>query len=102
MENNQTDFMKNRPVAAFANQTKDVFGSQKKSTRTTVTAVLIVLMLVFIIISLINSNWMACSIFTPVLVCLIIALFIGHRADKYNTPPEPQDSSDAIFKEHDI
>lgn len=102
MENNQTDFMKNRPVAAFANQTKDVYGSQKSSTRTTVTAVLIALMTVFVIISLVNSNWFTFWIFTPVLVGLIIALFIGRRADRYNAPVEPHDSPEAIFKEHEI
>ena len=102
MENNQTDFMKNRPVAAYANQTKDVYGSQKKSTRTTITAVLIVVMIVFIILALIYSNWFIFWIFTPVLVGLIIALFIGRRADKYNMPVEPHDSPEAIFKEHDI
>ena len=101
MENNQTDFMKNRPVAAPANQYKDVYGSQHKSTRTAITAVLIVLMTVFVIISLINSNWLTFWIFTPVLVGLIIALFIGRRADKYNMPVEPKDSPEAIFKEHE-
>ena len=93
--------MKNRPVAAPANQYKDVYGSQHKSTRTAITAVLIVLMTVFVIISLINSNWLTFWIFTPVLAGLMIALFIGRRADKYNMPVEPKDSPEAIFKEHE-
>ena len=101
MENNQTDFMKNRPVAAYANQTKDVYGSQKKSTRTTITVILIVLMVFFIILSLVNTNWFTFWIFTPVLVGLIIALIVGRRADRYNMPVEPHDSPEALFKEHD-
>lgn len=94
--------MKNRPVASFANQTKDVFGSQQKSTRTTVTGVLIVLMLVLTVIFLINGGWIAAAIFGTILVLLIAALFIGRRADRYNTPVKPEDSPEAIFKEHEI
>lgn len=92
--------MKNRPVAAQANQYKDVYGSQQKSTRTTVTALLIVLLTVFSIISLVNQNWLLLGCFAPVLIGLIISLFIGRRADKYNMPVLPKDSPEAIFKEH--
>jgi len=101
MENNQTDFMKNRPVAAFANQTKDVYGSQQKSTRITITVILMLLMIFFVILSLVNGNWFTFWIFAPVLVGLIIALFIGRRADRHNAPVEPHDSPDALFKEHE-
>ena len=101
MENNQTDFMKNRPVAAFANQAKDVYGSQQKSTRTTITVILMLLMIVFVILSLVNGNWFTFWIFSPVLVGLIIALIVGKRADRYNMPVEPHDSPEALFKEHE-
>lgn len=101
MENNQTDFMKNRPVADKANQYKDVYGTQNKSTRTTITALLIILMTVFSIISLVNQNWVLLGLFAPALVGLIIALFIGKRADRYNMPIEPKDSPEALFKEHE-
>ena len=93
--------MKNRPVAAQANQYKDVYGSQQKSTRTTVTVVLLVLMTVFTVISLVNQNWLLLGCFAPVLIGLIISLFIGRRADRYNRPVKPHDSSEAIFKEHE-
>lgn len=102
MENNNTDFMKNRPVAAYANQTKDVFGSQQTSTRTTVTVVLMLLMLVLIIVSAVNAFWIGVGIFGTILVGLIISLIIGRRADRYNTPVKSEDSPEAIFKEHDI
>ena len=94
--------MKNRPVAAQANQYKDVYGSQSVPTRTMITTVLIILLTVFVIVSLIRSNWYTFGIFTPVLIALIISLFLGRRADKYNTPVDPKDSPDAIFKEHDL
>lgn len=101
MENNQKDFMKNRPVASFANQTKDVFGSQQKSTRTTVTAVLILLMTVLTIIFAVNGSWIVVGIFTAVLIGLLLSLAVGRRADRANSPVEPQDTPGAIFKEHD-
>ena len=93
--------MKNRPPAAFANQAKDVYGSQKKSTRTTVTAVLTILMTAFVVISLIKANWLTLFIFGSVLVGLAISLIVGCRADKYASPVKPEDSPDAIFKEHE-
>lgn len=101
MENNQTDFMKNRPVVDKANQYKDVYGSQKSSTRTTVTVTLIILMTILVIVAWINANYLWLGIFAPVLVGLIISIFIGRRADKYNTPVKPEDSPEAIFKEHE-
>ena len=94
--------MKNRPVAAYANQTKDVFGTQKTSTRTTITVVLMILMIVFIVMSAVNSFWIGVGIFGTVLFGLIISLIIGHRADRYNMPVKGKDSPEAIFKEHDI
>lgn len=100
MENNQPDFMKNRPVAGSANQIKDVYGSQKRSTRVTVTAVLAVIDLIILIIGLITGNWFLIVIFAPLLVILILSIFLGIRADRQNTPPEPTDQPDAIFKEH--
>ena len=102
MENNQTDFMKNRPPAAYANQVKDVYGSQKSSTRTTITVLLTILLAVFVIISAISGNIITLSIFSFVLIALIISLIIGYRADKNNAPIEPHDQPEAIFKEHDI
>lgn len=102
MENNQRDFMKNRPVASGANQFKDVYGSQRKSTRTTVSAVLTILMLILTVLALVYGSYLLLTFFAPVLVALIISFFVGWRADRYNTPVKPEDHPDAIFKEHDI
>lgn len=93
--------MKNRPPAAFANQAKDVFGSQHISTRTTLTVTLILLMIAFIIVSVIKANRYTLGIFGTVLIGLILSLIVGRRADRYNTPVEPQDTPGAIFREHE-
>lgn len=102
MENNQTDFMKNRPVAAAANQYKDVYGSQKKSTFTTVSAVLTVLVFILMIISIVNQNQIMMAVFIPLFIVLVISFFVARHADKQNTPPEKTDQPEAIFKDHDI
>ena len=93
--------MKNRPVADRANQYKDVYSSQSRSTRITITTLLIILLTIFSIIALINQNMILLGIFVPVLAALIISIFIGRRADKYNMPVKPSDSDEAIFKEHE-
>lgn len=93
--------MKNRPVAAAANQIKDVYSSQKPSTRLTVTAVLAVIDLIILLIGLITGNWFLTVIFGPLLVIFILSIIIGIKADRQNTPPVSKDNSDAIFKDHE-
>ena len=93
--------MKNRPAAGAANQIKDVYSSQKASTRTTVTAVLGVIDLIILLIGLITGNWFLTVIFGPLLVIFILSIIIGIRADRQNTPPVSNDTSDAIFKDHE-
>lgn len=102
MENNQTDYMKNRPVAAGANQYKDVYGSQKSSTRTTISAVLAVINLILIVIAFITGNNLMKIIFIPLFIILLISFLVGRRADKQNTPVEPKDDPEALFKDHEI
>ena len=102
MENKQTDFMKNRPVAASANQFKDVYGSQKSSTRTTVSAVLSVIVFILMMIAIFTGNNLMMLIFIPLFVVLLISFFVGKHADHQNRPAEPREHPDAIFKEHEI
>ncbi len=101
MEHNEPDFMKNRPPAGAANQIKDVYSSQKPSTRITITAVLIVLDMILLIIGLITGNWFLTVIFAPLLVVFILSMIIAKRADRQNTPPPTNDTSEAIFKDHE-
>ena len=94
--------MKNRPVADKANQYKDVYGSQKKSTRVTVTALLIVVVTILTVVALIYHSYPLLVLFAPALIVLIISLFVARKADRQNSPVKPSDDSEAIFKEHDI
>ncbi len=103
MENNQTDFMKNRPVAASANQIKDVYGSQNKSTFTTVSAVLSVITFVLMMIAIFTGNRLMMVIFIPLFIVLIISFFIGRRADRQNSSvKKTEENKEALFKDHDI
>lgn len=102
MENNQTDFLKNRPGSEKANQYKDVYGSQKTSTRTTVSAVLGVIVFILMMISIFTANNLMMLIFIPLFVILVISFFVGRRADKQNTPPPVQEHPEALFKDYDV
>lgn len=102
MENDQRDFMKNRPVAAQANQYKDVYGSQKTSTHTTISAVLTVIDFIILVIALITGNNLLTVMFAPLFIVLLVSFFVAKHADKQNKPIEPQDNPEAIFKDHDI
>ena len=101
MENNQTDFMKNRPVASYANQVKDVYGSQKTSTRTTVSAVLGVIVFILMMIGIFMGNNLMMVIFIPLFIIFVISFFVARHADKQNTPVEPQEHPEALFKDHE-
>ncbi len=102
MENNQKDFMKNRPVVSYANQVKDVYGSQKKTTFTTVCAVLSIVMFVLTVIAWVTNSLYFKIMFTPIFIALVISFFVARHADKQNAPVEPHDNPDAIFKDHDV
>ncbi|MBQ9679372.1 MAG: hypothetical protein IJV48_01635 [Ruminococcus sp.] len=102
MENNQTDFMKNRPVAAQANQFKDVYGSQKSSTRTTISAVLGVIVFILMMIAIFTGNNLMMLIFISLFAIFLISFLVAKHADRQNTPVEPQEHPEALFKDHDI
>ena len=102
MENNNKDFMKNRPVAAQANQYQDVYGSQSKSTFTTISAALTVIVFILTLISWIVGNPLLEAVFTPLFVVLVISFFVARHADKQNAPVQPQDNPESIFKDHDV
>lgn len=101
MENNQTDFMKNRPPAAAANQYKDVYGSQKSSTRTTISAVLSVIVFILMMIAIFTGNRLMMVVFIPLFVILMVSFAVGRRADRQNKPTKPVEHPEAIFKDYD-
>lgn len=93
--------MKNRPVAAQANQFKDVYGSQRRSTFTTASAVLGVIDFILVLIAIFTGNNLMMVIFIPLFVILLISFFVARHADRQNAPVEPKDHPEAIFKEHE-
>lgn len=101
MENNQKDFMKNRPVVSGVNQIKDVYGSQKASTRTVLTVVFAVLMVVFSVLSVIGGKSYLLSIFLPVLAALILSAALSRGKEKM-PPSDGPENSETIFKDHDV
>ena len=101
MENNQKDFMKNRPVVSGANQIKDVYGTAKKSSRTTLTIVLAVILLICTVLSIIGGKIYLTVIFAPLFVLLLISALFSYKVDRSNRPVEHIDHPDAIFKDHE-
>lgn len=101
MEDHRPDFMKNRPGSQAANQIKDVYGSQKHSTRVTVTAALAAIDFILLIIGLITGNRFLIVVFAPLLLILIFSVVLGVRADRQNTPPEDLGNPGAIFQDHE-
>lgn len=102
MENNHKDFMKNRPGVERANQYQDVYGSQKSSTRTTISAALSVIVFILMMIAVFTGNRFMMLIFIPLFVVLMISFFVGRRADRQNRPAKLQEHPEALFKDHDI
>lgn len=94
--------MKNRPVAAQANQFKDVYGSQMASTRTTVSAALGLIVFILMMIAIFTGNNLMMIIFIPLFVILLISFFVAKHADKQNTPVQPQDHPESLFKDYDL
>ena len=101
MENNQTDFMKNRPGADKANQYKDVYGTQKTSTRATISVVLAVVDFILMMIGIFTGNNLMMIVFIPLFIILLISFIVAKRADKYNAPVDPSDSPEALFRDHE-
>lgn len=99
MENNNKDFLNNRPVVANVNQYQDVYGSQKTSTRTTVSALLTVIVFILMMIAIITGNNFMMVIFIPLFVILILSFIIARRADQQNKPIETKDNKEALSKD---
>lgn len=101
MENNERDFMKNRPVAASANQAKDVYGPMKKTSVNIITVLLSVVLLLCIVSNFINGRILWGCIFIFLLLLLLLSRFVAYKSEKASTKPEVKDHPDAIFKDHE-
>ena len=101
MENDQKDFMKNRPVVSNANQAKDVYGPMKKSSISLISLLLSAVLLACIVYNFIMGQNVWGWIFTAVFSSLLLSIFVSAREAKNNKPVEKTDHPDAIFKEHE-
>ena len=101
MENNERDFMKNRPQVASANQAKDVYGPMKKGGVNMITIILIVILAVCMIINFVSGRITWGYIFTFLLSLLLISQYVSYKSTKANSKPEKSEHKDAIFKDHD-
>ncbi|MBQ8057631.1 MAG: hypothetical protein IJ275_04780 [Ruminococcus sp.] len=101
MENNERDFMKNRPVAANANQAKDVYGSMKKGSVNLITLLLTIVLLVCTISNFVSGRIMWGIIFTFLLIVLLLSQYVSHKSSKVNSKPDKCEHPDAIFKDHE-
>ncbi len=102
MENNEKDFMKNRPVVSGANQAKDVYGPMKKSSINIISVLLAVIMLVCAVACFVNGRALSGFLFLIILATLIMSIFVAKKSEKANSKPEKtSDHKDAIFKDHE-
>ena len=101
MENNQKDFMKNRPVVSGANQIKDVYGSAKQSNINILTVLLSVIMIVCAVICFIKGHIVPGLLFSAFFVALFISTIIATRSKNADLKPQASNNPDSIFKEHE-
>ena len=101
MENNQKDFMKNRPVASGANQAKDVYGTMKKSSLSILTVVLSLVLVACAVACFFKGRILSGVLFLIIFAILLVSTVVAKRSDYANTSVHKDDHPDAIFKEHE-
>ncbi len=101
MENNEKDFMKNRPVVSSANQAKDVYGPMKKTSITIITVILTVILGVFSVVNFVSGRILTGSMFAVLVAILFISVYVSAKSTKANSKPEKMEHPDAIFKDHE-
>ena len=101
MENNERDFMKNRPGAENANQAKDVYGPMKKTSVNIITILLSIVLLLCLVSNFVNGRILWGCIFVLLLLLLLLSRFVAYKSDKANSKPEVKEHPDAIFKDHE-
>ncbi len=101
MENNERDFMKNRPVASSANQAKDVYGPMKKSSMNLITIILAVILGICTVSNFISGRTTWGWIFCVLLAILLLSQYVSAKSAKANSKPEKREHPDAIFKDHE-
>lgn len=101
MENNEKDFMKNRPVVASANQAKDVYGPMKKSSISIITVILSIIMIVCAVACFLRGRVLSGILFLVLFAILVISTVVAKRSERVNSKPQIHEHPDAIFKDHE-
>lgn len=102
MENNQKDFMKNRPVVSGANQAKDVYGTMKKSSISILTVLLSVILIVCAVACFVRARVLSGILFLVLLAILIMSTVVAKKSERANNAPtEKTYHEDTIFKDHE-
>ena len=100
MENNEKDFLKNRPMMSQLNQSQDVYGSMKKTGVPVITILLSLVLLVCAIYDFCGGRYIWGSIFTVVFVALLASSII-RMVNEQDIIIEKNEKTDAIFKDHE-
>ena len=100
MENNDKDFMKNRPTLEKTNQYKDVYGSMKNTGVSVITILLSLVLLVCAIYDFCGGRYIWGSIFAAVFVALLVSSIIK-MVNEQDIKIEKNDNTDAIFKDYE-
>ena len=100
MENNEKDFLKNRPSMEKLNQSKDVYGSMKNTGVSVITVLLSLVLLVCAIYDFCGGRYIWGSIFATVFVALLVSSIIKIMNEQ-DIIIEKNDNTDAIFKDHE-
>lgn len=102
MENNQKDFMKNRPVVSGANQAKDVYGTMKKSSVSVLTVLLSLILIVCAVACFARGRVLSGILFLVLFAILIISTVVAKRSERANNVPTDKTyHKDTIFKDHE-
>ena len=100
MENNQKDFMKNRPVVDKANQYKDVYGTSTSATREVLTVLFSIVMIACAITCFVKGHTVPGLVFSGIFAVLLISVFFANRTKKIKYDPDNINKG-AIFKDHE-
>ena len=100
MENNEKDFLKNRPSMEKLNQSKDVYGSMKNTGVSVIMVLLSLVLLVCAIYDFCGGRYIWGSIFATVFVALLVSSIIKIMNEQ-DIIIEKSDNTDAIFKDHE-
>lgn len=103
MENNNKDFLRNRPGAGIENLNKyqDNFGSAKDSTISFLTILLSIIMIVCAVVFFVKGRLLFGFIFTAIFLALFVSTIVAENRRSLLEKTKDKNSTEAIFKDHE-